>query len=325
LIVIILLACKNETVAVGNLRGELTGTLEATDRYTLVNPGTIADLYLYTGKNNQYLISFDENDRINYIIIEDNIHSIPEKLKKGVSVKSCLEKQGVLMVEQGVCFFVAMKSGWLGYIDHINSDVEKIPDANIKFFYKKNANDNFLFIEFEKYKEKMKTWKLSDTELEKGKVHFIDIEEQKPIPETLKIEDVREYLTDYFTDGNFQLLEEALDVNFRYIYFAVHYINEELSICDTIVGFEIIDGLFQRYLLISNFHFINIDDSILYDFSKEYAGIYGFAISYSYPKVPGYTPGLNVDTYFDNGKRVADSFSIRWNEDDRRFEKNVWR
>ena len=168
------LSCQiTETIAVGNLRKELIGTLEDTDRYTLVNHGTIADLYLYTVKNNQYLISFDENDRINYMIIEDDMHSIPEKLKKGVSVKSCLEKQGILMVEQGVCFFVAMKSGWFGYIDHINSDVEKIPDANIMFFYKKDEKDNFFFIEFEKYKEEMKTWQFNYTEFEKGKIHIM--------------------------------------------------------------------------------------------------------------------------------------------------------
>jgi len=152
----------------------------------------------------------------------------------------------------------------------------------------------------------------------------INIEEQKHIPEMIEIEDIREYLLDYFTDGNFQLLEQPLNVNYRKISFAVHYINDDLSICDTIVGFEIIDGLFQRYLLINNFRFINIDDSILFDFSKGYNGIYGFRISYSYPKVAGYTPGLNIDTYFDNGNRIADGFTIRWNEDNRKFEDNPW-
>ena len=167
------ISCQiTETVAVGNLRKELVGTLEVTDRYTLVNPGNTANLYLYTVRNNQYLISFDEDDRINYIIIENDMHGIPEKLKRNASVKSCLEKQGILMVEQGVCFFVAMKSGWFGYIENINSDIEKIPDANIKFFYKKNERDNFFFVEFERYKEEIKTWKFSDAEFERGKIHF---------------------------------------------------------------------------------------------------------------------------------------------------------
>jgi hypothetical protein len=150
------------------------------------------------------------------------------------------------------------------------------------------------------------------------------IEEKKPISETIEIEDIKEYLIDYFPDGNFQLLEQSLDVNFRRIDFAVHYINDDLSICNTIVGFEIIDGLFQRYLLINDFCFINIDDSILFDFSKEYTGIYGFAVSYSYPKVAGYTPGLYIDTCFDNGNRVADGITIMWNEDSKRFEKSIW-
>ncbi|MDR1838820.1 MAG: hypothetical protein LBQ93_04440 [Treponema sp.] len=113
--------------------------------------GTIADLYLYRIKDKQYLISFDEYDKINYIIIESD-QNIPENLKRGTSVKSCLEKQGVLMVEQGVCFFVMMKSGWYGYIDNINYDIEKVPDSNIRFFYKKDTNDNYFFMEYERYK-----------------------------------------------------------------------------------------------------------------------------------------------------------------------------
>jgi len=156
-----------------------------------------------------------------------------------------------------------------------------------------------------------------------------DIEEQIPIqetnePEIINIEELKQYLIDYFPDDNFQLLEESLDVNYRKINFAVHYINNDLLICDKIVGFEIIDGLFNRYLLVEDFRFICIDNSILFDFSKGYTGIYGFAFSYSYPKVAGYTPGINVDTYFDNGKRVADVFTIRWNEGSKTFEENIW-
>jgi hypothetical protein len=151
-----------------------------------------------------------------------------------------------------------------------------------------------------------------------------NIEEQEYIQETIEIEDIREYLIDYFPDGNFQLLEQSLDVNYRKINFAVHYINNDLLIGDKIVGFEIIDGLFHRYLLVEDFCFINIDDSILFDFSKEYTGIYGFAISYSYPKVAGYTPGLYIDTYFDNGNRVADGITIMSNEGSKRFEKSIW-
>jgi hypothetical protein len=144
-------------------------------------------------------------------------------------------------------------------------------------------------------------------------------------------ENIKTNLLDYFPDGNYQILEELLDVNYRRIIFAVHSIKnimdykyDELSICDTIVGFEIIEGSFQKYLLIKDFRFINSDNSILYDFSEKYPGIFGFNISYSYPKVDGYTPGLNIDTYFDDGERIADTFTIRWNEDNKNFEKNNW-
>ena len=142
---------------------------------------------------------------------------------------------------------------------------------------------------------------------------------------------VNKYLIDYFPDEKYQILENPLDVRHRKIIFAVNviknfmdYNNDDILICDTIVGFEIIDNSFQRYLLVKNFIFKNIDDSLLYDFSEKYNGIYGFGISYSYPTVEGYNPGLNIDTYFDNGDRVADSFTITWNENKKNFEKVVW-
>jgi hypothetical protein len=158
-----------------------------------------------------------------------------------------------------------------------------------------------------------------------------DITEENPILEIM--EDARERLLDYFPDGNYQILEKLLDVKYRKIIFAVHcikkrhfdYQDEDTLICDTIVGFEIIDGSFQRYLLIKDFRFINIDDSILIDFSNGYAGIYGFDISYSYPKAVGYKPGLVIGAYFDNGNRAADSFTISWDEDNKRFEEVVFR
>jgi hypothetical protein len=30
--------------------------------------------------------------------------------------------------------------------------------------------------------------------------------------------------------------------------------------------------------------------------------------------------GLVIDTYFDNGRRIADSFTIQWNENIKEFE-----
>jgi hypothetical protein len=137
-------------------------------------------------------------------------------------------------------------------------------------------------------------------------------------------QDAEEFLFLYFPNGKYVLLEEPLNVNFRNIYFAVHYINEDLKICDVVIGFENDNGAFRVYLLIKDFCFTNEDGSMLFDFSKDYKGIYGFNISYSYPKVSGYTPGLNIDTYFDNGNRVADTFTIMWNEENKIFERVRW-
>jgi hypothetical protein len=150
------------------------------------------------------------------------------------------------------------------------------------------------------------------------------------IDKNINDESIAKYLSDFFPDGNYQLLEYPLNVNYRKIIFAVHSINfvsdinDICHIYDTVVGFEITDGVFKRYLLIKNFQFINNDDTILIDFSKGYDRIYGFNISYSYPRADGYTPGLVINTYFDNGNRVADSFTISWNENDKKFEKTIF-
>jgi hypothetical protein len=136
---------------------------------------------------------------------------------------------------------------------------------------------------------------------------------------------VNTYLSEYFPNGEYELLSEKLNVKFREISFAVHYINKsDPKICDIVVGFEYVDGIFHRYLLISDFKFINEDNSILLDFSKGYSGIYGFNFYFSYPQAAGYSPGLNIDTYFDAGETIADTFTIMWNEDKREFEDVDW-
>jgi hypothetical protein len=128
------------------------------------------------------------------------------------------------------------------------------------------------------------------------------------------------FLSELFPDNDYILFEEPLNVNYRNIYFAVHYINSVLEVCDIIVGYEIVDGVFHRYLLIQDFKFISEDDSVFCDFSEKYQGIYGFKLSYSYPQDPEYKPGLYIDTYFDVGKRIADGFTISWNEGIKQFE-----
>jgi hypothetical protein len=132
------------------------------------------------------------------------------------------------------------------------------------------------------------------------------------------------FLAEYFHDGIYQILDQPLDVNYRKIYFAAQMIDKERSIADTVVGFEIQDGVFHRYLLIKNFCFINSDNSVLLDFSEGYPSIYGFNISFSYPKVSGSTPGLYIETFFDKGHRAADGFTIMWNEKNKKFEKSLW-
>jgi hypothetical protein len=150
-----------------------------------------------------------------------------------------------------------------------------------------------------------------------------------PVQPSSIANDIREnkdtYLSEYFPNSEFVILPEKLNVKHREISFAVHYINEsDPKICDIVVGFEYIDGIFHRYLLIKDFKFINKDNSVLIDFSRGYDDIYGFDFSYSYPKVAGYSPGLNIDTYFDEGRSIADGFLIEWNEDKKRFEKVDW-
>jgi hypothetical protein len=135
---------------------------------------------------------------------------------------------------------------------------------------------------------------------------------------------IRLSLFEYFQNDQFIIFDEPLDVKFRKINFAVHFFEENQEIADVIVGFELTDEGFHRYLLIKDYKFINRDNTILYNFSRGYDGIYGFNFSYSYPTVEGYTPGLNIYTFFDNGKRVADSFTIQWNEDIKTFEKVKW-
>jgi len=129
-----------------------------------------------------------------------------------------------------------------------------------------------------------------------------------------------DFLSEYFQDKEYIILEEPLDVNYRKVHFAVHYIMEAPKIFDIAVGFEILNESAIPYFFIKNYQFIDKNNTVFIDFSKGYAGIYGFNFLYSYPKVEGYTPGLVIETYFDRGKRKADSFTIRWNEEAMTFE-----
>ena len=113
---------------------------------------------------------------------------------------------------------------------------------------------------------------------------------------------ISDFLSDYFQDKKYIILEEPLDVNYRKIYFAVHHIMEAPTIFDIVVGFEILDESAIPYLFIKDYQFIDKNNTVFMDFSKGYTDIYGFNFLYSYPTVEGYTPGLVIETYFDSGK-----------------------
>ena len=134
------------------------------------------------------------------------------------------------------------------------------------------------------------------------------------------------FLSEYFQNNDYVLWEPPLDVQYRKIHIAVHYAmgNQNAfdnKIFDKAVGFEITDKAIVPYLYIKGYQFFDKDGAVFIDFSKGYEDIFGFYFSYSYPRAEGYTPGLNIDTFFDYGNRPADTFTIRWNEDNKTFEK----
>ena len=144
--------------------------------------------------------------------------------------------------------------------------------------------------------------------------------------ETVVVTDIlqksEEFLTDFFQNKDYVLLDEPLDVIYRKIYFAVHYIMAKPEIFDMAVGFEIMDGSVIPCFYIKDFKFFDKSNITFIDFSEGYDRIFGFNFMYSYPKQPSpYMPGLVMRTYFDNGKRVADTFDLDWNEEIMTFEK----
>jgi hypothetical protein len=136
---------------------------------------------------------------------------------------------------------------------------------------------------------------------------------------------IKNNLDEIFIENDYIILEEPLKTGKHNIWFAIHYIKNNPEIFNFAIGYEVLDGIFHRYIMYKDFTFFNEDNSVLLEFLPEkYQGIYGFDFSYSYPKVEGYTPGLVVSGYFDEGKRVADDFSIEWDEDKKQFRKRVF-
>jgi hypothetical protein len=160
----------------------------------------------------------------------------------------------------------------------------------------------------------------SDDSVDKTVVNDQLTLEENTVPFDFSKISISDFLSEYFQDKEYIILEEPLDVNYREIYFAVHYIMEVPKIFDIAVGFQILNESAIPYFFIKDYQFIDKNNTVFMNFSKGYDGIYGFNFLYSYPTVEGYTPGLVIETYFDRGKRIADSFKIMWNEEAMTFE-----
>jgi hypothetical protein len=147
-----------------------------------------------------------------------------------------------------------------------------------------------------------------------------DPEKKNVVTANIAQEVIEEFLADFFQSKNYVLMEEPLDVYSRKIHFAVHYIMEAPKVFDMAVGFEIIDGTVTPYFFLKDFIFFDSRYSIIENLSK-HNDIFGFDFMYSYPKQPSlYMPGLVMRTYFDNGKREADTFDLDWNEEEKTFK-----
>jgi hypothetical protein len=143
-----------------------------------------------------------------------------------------------------------------------------------------------------------------------------------------------DFLSEYFQNNDYVLWEPPLDVHSRKIHIAVHYIKKfhydvfYREIFDRAIGFEITDEGIVPYLYVKDFQFINKDGTVFIDLRKAFIArtreLFGFMFYYSID-ISGVKPsGLGIDTYFNNGNGVADSFVIYWNEDDKVFEDRAW-
>ncbi len=131
---------------------------------------------------------------------------------------------------------------------------------------------------------------------------------------------VTTFLKKFFGDQPYVVLKDPLITANRKLWVAVHYVNTVKKMFERAIVFEInSDGAVDR-LVIDGPRFANSDGTILIDLS-EHEEIYGYRMEYSYPKNPGFVPGLYIETFFDKGNRVADGFTIDWNEDKLQFER----
>ena len=146
---------------------------------------------------------------------------------------------------------------------------------------------------------------------------------------------IADFLSEYFQNDDYVLWEPPLDAHYRKIHIAVHYILKFTyadffyrTIFDKAVGFEITDEGIVPYLYVKDFQFIDKDGTVFIDLRKALISrtreLFGFDFYYSFD-ISGVKPsGLGIDTYFDNGNGIADTFSIYWNEENKTFEEKPY-
>ena len=162
-------------------------------------------------------------------------------------------------------------------------------------------------------------------EVKKERIGYITIRTFVREKDYIWNEEVEQFLMDSFFEPDFYFPGRPLNINGRKIYFIFHLIdNNDQYVFDYAVAYSFFDGKLRGLLTIKDFCIINSNNAVLFDFSKNHAGIYGFKISQfsPMPEVDEYTPELTMDIYFDQGERIGDSFKITWNEDKGTFEKN---
>jgi len=157
-------------IVIGMHKRDIIHALIQTNRVALINAGTIGNLFQYISDNRHYLLFFDENDTIQYFIVDDIAFSTEENIKVGDTVMHCLQKKGKLMIERGVCFFVQLESGWRAYINDINFDDDYIALSHspIQFFYKiSNAySDTLSTLSYEEYDKEKSAYQFIDDQKE---------------------------------------------------------------------------------------------------------------------------------------------------------------
>lgn len=155
---------------------DLKDELFPAKREALINPGTMSILYQYNDNGINCMVSFDKNNKIDYFLVDDSNFTTRDGLKIGDSMDKVKSLGGEILFEEGVCLFASLKSGWYAYLEFINFDFDMMEKTNIKFFYKKDPNDNFFFMTPDEYIRKYNNSKwIDDSDILK-KIHKMEKE-----------------------------------------------------------------------------------------------------------------------------------------------------